>query len=87
MDDYYGPKLFWIIPKCRIIVGLAPTNSRDYEAARKVADDFRAIKIQIIFLNETDLTFNSPELKVLIEILALIFSSVAMLSYLLVQSQ
>ena len=84
--NHYGPKLLWIIPKRRVVVGLAPTDPRDYEAARKVAEDFRAMGIQIIFVNETDLTLNSPELKILIGILALIFCSVAVAFYLLVQT-
>jgi len=84
--NHYGPKLLWIIPKRRVIVGLAPTNPRDYEAARKVAKDFRAMGVSVIFVNETGLTLNSPELKTLIGILALIFCSVAMLSFLLVQA-
>ncbi|MBD1836141.1 hypothetical protein H6F61_26515 [Cyanobacteria bacterium FACHB-472] len=84
--NHYGPKLLWIIPKRRVIVGLAPISPREYEAARKVAEDFRAMGVSVIFVNETGLALNSPELKTLVGILALIFCSVTMLSFLLVQA-
>ncbi|MBD2060772.1 hypothetical protein NDI37_22010 [Funiculus sociatus GB2-A5] len=58
--NHYGPKLLWIIPKRRVVVGLAPSDPYDYEAARKVAEDFRAMGIKIVFINET--AFHSPEL-------------------------
>jgi len=84
--NHYGPKILWVIPKRRVVIGLAPSDPRDYEAARKVAEDFRTMGVNVIFLNETELRFNSPELKILIVLLALIFCSVAIASYLLVQT-
>lgn len=83
--NHYGPKLLWIIPKRRIVVGLAPTEFSEYEAARKVAEDFRSMGVNVVFLNETDLN-KSVELGVLAFLLLIVFVLVAIASYLLVQS-
>lgn len=58
---YYGPKILWIVPKRRVVVGLAPTDPLDYDAAIRVARDFRKMGVQVIFLNEAGLTFEVPE--------------------------
>ncbi|KAB8318259.1 hypothetical protein SD81_017040 [Tolypothrix campylonemoides VB511288] len=59
--SHYGTKLFWVIPKRRVIVGLAPTDPIDYDQAVRVAKDFRRMGIEVIFLNETGLDFPVPE--------------------------
>jgi hypothetical protein len=47
--------------KRRVVVGLAPTDPLDYDAAVLLARDFRKMGVQVIFLNETGLTFEVPE--------------------------
>lgn len=80
--NHYGPKLLWIIPKRRVVVGLAPSDPYDYEAARKVAEDFRAMGINIVFINET--AFHSPELAVSIAMAILAVAISFLTAYLLV---
>lgn len=59
--SHYGTKLFWVIPKRRVIVGLAPTEPADYDQATRLARDFKKMGIEIIFINETGLDFPIPE--------------------------
>lgn len=57
---HYGKKTFWVIPKRRVIIGLAPYDQQEYQQAVRVAEDFRKMGIEIIFINES-LDFQVPE--------------------------
>jgi hypothetical protein len=59
---FYGPKLLWIFPKRRVVVGLSPTDPVEYDQAARVARDFRRMGIEVIFLNEVGLGFEVPEI-------------------------
>lgn len=52
--NHFGTKIFGIFPKKRIIVGLAPTDSRQniYISSKKLALDLRKMGIAVIYLNE-----------------------------------
>lgn len=63
MYTHYGDRLFWILPKRRVVVGLAPEEYQDYQSAVSVARDFRAIGIQVIFVNEFGLNISILEFK------------------------
>ncbi len=82
--NYYGPKLLWIIPKRRVVVGLAPSDAYEYEAARKVAEDFRAMGVNVVFLNEVGLSFSSPELAASLAMGIFGFAATFIAAYLLV---
>ena len=60
---HYGDKLFWVIPKRRVVVGLAPPEYQDYQSAISVARDFRAMGIEVIFVNEFGLNISILEFK------------------------
>lgn len=86
MYVHYGDKLFWIIPKRRVIVGLAPTEYQDYQSALSVAKDFRAMGIDVIFVNEFGLNISILELKVVVCAIAvsvIIFIGLIISSYFL----
>jgi hypothetical protein len=52
----YGRKILWVFNKREVIIGLAPVPTPDnpnaYWEALKLARDFRAIGIEVIFINE-----------------------------------
>lgn len=68
---YYGDKLFWIIPKRRVVVGIAPTDYSEYQAAVSVARDFRRMGIRVVFINESGLDFPLTEWRIVIIAIAL----------------
>ncbi|MFN6565635.1 hypothetical protein [Dendronalium sp. ChiSLP03b] len=80
---FYGPKLLWMFPKRRVVVGLAPTELSEYEQAARVARDFRRMGIEVIFLNEAGLTFEVPEIGAAFLIVGIIILVAAIAAYLL----
>jgi hypothetical protein len=49
----YGGKILWLIKKRRVIIGVAPTDSKEYESASRLAKDFSNLRgIKVIFINE-----------------------------------
>lgn len=62
---HYGDKLFWIVPKRRVVVGIAPPEYQEYQSAVSVARDFRAMGIEVIFVNEFGLNVSILEFKFL----------------------
>lgn len=49
----YGGKLLGIIPKQRVVIGVAPPGHQDYQSASRLAKDFSNLKgIKIVFINE-----------------------------------
>ena len=49
----YGSKILGIINKKRIVIGVAPVDSKEHGSARRLAEDFSALKgIKVIFINE-----------------------------------
>lgn len=73
MYTHYGDRLFWFIPKRRVVVGLAPEEYQDYQAALSVARDFRAMGIQVIFVNESGVNIAVLELRAVIIAIAVGF--------------
>ena len=71
MYVHYGHKLFWIIPKRRVIIGLAPTEYQDYQSAVSVAKDFRAMGVNVIFVNEFGLNISILEFRVIATAIAI----------------
>lgn len=71
---HYGDRLFWILPKRRVVVGLAPPDYQDYQSAVSVVRDFRAMGIQVIFVNEFGLNIAVLELRAII--VAIAFGSI-----------
>ncbi|WP_414589876.1 hypothetical protein [Scytonema sp. PCC 10023] len=69
---HYGTKMFWVIRKRRVILGLAPTEPMDYEQAVRVARDFRKMGIEVIFINETGLDFPIPEVGAIMILIGLV---------------
>lgn len=49
---YCGKKIWGIKRKKRVVIGLAPLQGDSYIAASRLAKDFRAMGIQVIFINE-----------------------------------
>lgn len=49
----FGRKILWIIPKQRVVIGVAPRDYLDYKSAVTVAEDFRKMGIGVIFINES----------------------------------
>ncbi|NJO65952.1 MAG: hypothetical protein HC836_50140 [Richelia sp. RM2_1_2] len=68
---YYGDKLLWIIPKRRVVVGIAPTDYSEYQAAVSVARDFRRMGIGVVFINESGLNFPLTEWRIVIIAIAI----------------
>lgn len=49
----YGGKIIGVIPKQRVIIGVAPIDYNDYQSALRLAKDFSNLKgIKVIFINE-----------------------------------
>lgn len=83
---HYGEKLFWVIPKRRVVVGLAPLDYQDYQSAISVARDFRAMGVEVIFVNEFGLNISIFEFKfiaVAIAIFAIVLVGLIVSSYFL----
>lgn len=77
---HYGKKTFWVIPKRRVIIGLSPYDPQEYQQAVRVAEDFRKMGIEIIFINES-LDFQVPEVGAVFLIAGLILMTVAIAFY------
>jgi hypothetical protein len=49
----YGGKMLGIIPKQRVVIGVAPASHEDLRSARRLSDDFSKLRgIKVIFINE-----------------------------------
>ena len=50
----YGGKILGVIPKYRVIIGVAPYEFKEYESAKRLAEDFSNLKgIKVVFVNES----------------------------------
>jgi hypothetical protein len=49
----YGGKILWIIPKRRVVIGVAPTGVDEYRSAANLAKDFSSLRgVKVVFINE-----------------------------------
>lgn len=51
--SYYGSKIFGVIPKRRVVIGVAPPQYELYNSAKNLAKDFSSMRgITVLFINE-----------------------------------
>jgi hypothetical protein len=72
--QYYGGKVLGIIPKRRVVIGLAPVDMFEYNSARTVAEDFSKMGVKVIFINHSGLNFHVPELTFSLVAIALLMA-------------
>jgi hypothetical protein len=49
----YGGKILGVVKKRRVVIGVAPVDFKEYQSAKRLADDFSKLRgITVIFINE-----------------------------------